>query len=260
MLITDTDKAPVSIRFSKTTFHLLKVLAVFIALAVIIVGISYTRLLSHSMERTRLAAENEELKRYNAKVDQLEKNLEAYRVMLKRVTELAGINLSEFGIKDIGDTTAAFSIPASESSVVVPLPRGAAGANPVPSGLPVSGYLSRSFRPQDENPKTRHFGVDIAVHRGTIVKATADGEVTFAGWDETFGWKVVMRHLDGVETMYGHNDSLLVTVGDIKHLGDAIALSGSTGISTAPHVHYEVRKNGQPINPESNNVQSNKER
>jgi murein DD-endopeptidase MepM/ murein hydrolase activator NlpD len=93
-------------------------------------------------------------------------------------------------------------------------------------------------------------GIDLAVSSGTPVIATADGVVTYAGWDSTFGWKVVLSHADDLETMYGHNDSLLVQIGDVKKFGETIAISGSTGVSTAPHVHYEIRRGGVPINPE----------
>ena len=91
--------------------------------------------------------------------------------------------------------------------------------------------------------------------------ATADGEVTFAGWDDAFGWKVVLKHQNSVETMYGHNDTLLVVTGQHVRYGQTIALSGSTGVSTAPHVHYEVRVDGLPVDPEeyygkNNNSQS----
>ena len=96
----------------------------------------------------------------------------------------------------------------------------------------------------------RHFGIDLAVGAGTPVIATADGVVMVAGWDSTFGYKVILSHAGEVETIYGHNDSLTVQVGDQVRYGQTIAISGSTGVSTAPHVHYEIKRQGVSINPE----------
>ena len=248
MIITDSDKGPTSIRFSRTTFRIAIGLLAVLAIAIVVVIINYGTLSTHSLERAKWVAEVDQLKQYSTKVDELEKNLAAYRAMLKKLTDLAGVDLSEFGMAtiDYPGQTADDRIDrknANKSRVDV-------RAHPIPQGFPVQGYISRAFRPLDENPKMRHFGVDLAVAVGTPVTATADGVVTFAGWDSTFGWKVVLAHADGVETIYGHNDSITVEVGDAKKYGDVIAISGNTGISTAPHVHYEIERNGNPVNPE----------
>jgi murein DD-endopeptidase MepM/ murein hydrolase activator NlpD len=244
MIITDADKAPTTIRFSRTSFRLLLLALLLLALAIVIGTFTYSRLLIHSAERARLVAEVTELERYTAKVDQLEKNLVAYRQMLKKVTDLAGVDLSEFGVATIDN------VDVTGGKVSTTSLAGNNRAHPTPQGYPVNGYVSRSYRPDDENPRMRHFGIDLAVSAGTPVIATADGVVSFAGWDQIFGWKVVMTHADGIETVYGHNDSLLVKVGDGKSFGEVIATSGSTGVSTAPHVHYEIRKNGNPVAPD----------
>jgi len=115
---------------------------------------------------------------------------------------------------------------------------------------PVQLLSFLSFRPDDDNPKIRHFGIYIAVGIGKPIVATAYGIVKFADWDSTFGWTVVLEHENGLETVYGHNDTLLIAVGDRKLYGESIAISGNTGISTAPHLHYEIRKDGKPVDPE----------
>lgn len=94
-----------------------------------------------------------------------------------------------------------------------------------------------------------HPGIDIAVEYGTPVVATADGEVAFSGWYSGYGKMVQIDHGDGIVTLYGHNSTLLVEVGQYVHKGQVIAYAGSTGASTGPHVHYEVRLNGTPVNP-----------
>jgi murein DD-endopeptidase MepM/ murein hydrolase activator NlpD len=247
MIISDSGRSPVSIKFSKTTFKIILVVLGLLVVALLVVLATYTTLLNHSMERARLVAEVEQLRRVTNKVDQLEQNLANYRVMLKRMTELAGIDLNAVGMSSLDSQVVGnYQAPVMQNASVAQDAR----AHPIPSGYPVKGYVSRSFRPEDENPRMRHLGIDLAAGSGTPVIATADGVVTYAGWDSTFGWKVVLSHAGDLETIYGHNDSLLVQVGDVKKFGETIAVSGSTGVSTAPHVHYEIRRGGVPINPE----------
>ena len=84
---------------------------------------------------------------------------------------------------------------------------------------------------------------------GTNVSATAAGVVISADWDDNLGNLVVIDHENGYITMYGHNQKLLVKKGDRVLKGDIIALSGNTGHSTAPHLHYEIIKDNKPIDP-----------
>lgn len=94
-----------------------------------------------------------------------------------------------------------------------------------------------------------HTGIDIGTSYGSTVVASADGRVIYAGWFGGYGNAVVIDHGDGISTLYGHNSSLLVKEGDMVKRGQAIAKSGSTGLSTGPHLHFEVRKDGVPVNP-----------
>jgi murein DD-endopeptidase MepM/ murein hydrolase activator NlpD len=94
-----------------------------------------------------------------------------------------------------------------------------------------------------------HEGIDIAVPSGTPVRASASGTVIHAGWLGGYGNLVVIDHGDGLATAYGHNSALLVAVGQNVSQGETISLSGSTGNSTGPHVHFEVRVNGVPVDP-----------
>ena len=122
----------------------------------------------------------------------------------------------------------------------------------LPFQMPVEGRVSSGFgnrfHPIDKKVKF-HAGTDIAVPLGTSVKAASDGVVSFAGWENGYGNLVVIKHADGRETRYGHLQRLMVAEGGQVSAGQEIALSGSTGKSTGPHLHFEVRENGQVVDP-----------
>jgi murein DD-endopeptidase MepM/ murein hydrolase activator NlpD len=119
-------------------------------------------------------------------------------------------------------------------------------SSPIPDGLPASGWISRGF---SDIPGKAHPGIDVALSEGSPVFSTAFGTVTFAGLDEQYGYMIVMRNDDSIETVYGHNRENLVQVGDTVFAGQRIAHSGNTGQSSAPHLHYEIRIHGKAVNP-----------
>ena len=96
-----------------------------------------------------------------------------------------------------------------------------------------------------------HSGLDIAAPTGTVYRAAAGGTVTFAGWSTTgYGYCIKISHGNGVETLYAHSSQLYVSVGQTVAQGEAIGAVGSTGLSTGPHLHFEVRVNGAVYNPQ----------
>lgn len=111
---------------------------------------------------------------------------------------------------------------------------------------PVSGTVTSAFGSRWGRP---HEGIDIAVGTGTPVHAAAAGTVIYAGWMEGYGNLVVIDHGNGLSTAYAHNSSLATSVGQQVAAGQVVAHSGSTGHSTGPHVHFEVRVNGSPVDP-----------
>jgi len=121
-----------------------------------------------------------------------------------------------------------------------------------PSIWPTRGWVTSAFGYR-KSPFTglpeKHEGLDIAARLGSEVRATADGKVIRAGRDNGYGNLVEIDHGYGVLSRYGHNSKNLVTVGDKVKRGQVVALIGSTGRSTGPHVHYEIVVNGIPVSP-----------
>ena len=96
---------------------------------------------------------------------------------------------------------------------------------------------------------TMHYGTDMAAKHGSAILATADGVINFAGWEKGYGKLIKIKHDFGYETRYAHLSKISVNVGQRISQGDRIGKMGNTGRSTGTHLHYEIRRNGKPINP-----------
>ena len=116
---------------------------------------------------------------------------------------------------------------------------------------PVSGIITSRFGVSSRIRKSNHTGLDISASIGTPVAAAAAGTVTFAGWKGSYGNMLVISHGNGIQTYYCHCSRLMASVGQTVAQGQTVAAVGSTGNSTGPHLHIEVRVNGVAYNPEN---------
>lgn len=117
---------------------------------------------------------------------------------------------------------------------------------------PVAGRVSSGFGYRIHpifHVRKMHTGVDIGAGSGTSIKAADSGTVVQAGWRGGYGKTVVIAHGNGLATLYAHQSAILVGVGETVNQGDVIGRVGSTGYSTGPHLHFEVRVNGRPVDP-----------
>lgn len=121
-----------------------------------------------------------------------------------------------------------------------------AGAGPIRFNWPMLGDITSYYGPRDDE---FHTGIDIAAVTGQAVRAAMDGTVIEAGWRGGYGLCVVVDHGNGLQTLYAHNSKLEVEIGDKVEAGHLLALAGSTGYSTGPHLHFEILLNGLPVNP-----------
>ena len=122
----------------------------------------------------------------------------------------------------------------------------------MPRGWPVPYDVARiSSTFGEHRGSTRHKGLDLTAPKGTKVRATADGRVTFAGRSGDFGRLVIVEHNNGYETRYAHLKSIEVKKGKKLKRGAVVGTVGESGNATGPHLHYEVRLQGTPVNPRS---------
>lgn len=117
--------------------------------------------------------------------------------------------------------------------------------------LPVTGRISSRYASVSRLRVSTHTGLDIAATKGTPIYVVADGTVISAGWSGSYGYLVKVDHGNNVETWYAHTSKMYVKAGDVVSAGDMIAAVGSSGNSTGPHLHFEIRINGEHVNPQS---------
>ncbi len=120
---------------------------------------------------------------------------------------------------------------------------------PIKSRFYYSSMFGWRKSPFDSSKRTYHGGIDMACAKGTPVYAALPGKVTVSGWSDIYGNYVIVTHHSGYKTLYGHMSKNLVTVGQYVDTNTRLGLVGSTGLSTGPHLHFSIYKNGHSINP-----------
>ncbi len=258
MLLPD-GKTGIRFKISLRLAYLFGCFFVLFLLVLFFLVLSYGRVSYKSLQARSLALENKRLSDYNAKVLELEKQIWAYRNFIQRISELAGI---EYPAEDEKRKDYQMDLRAVSEEA------GSFNADPflfrlqkpyidffledfIPRGLPVEGWITKEFEEDSERLVVEHPGVDIACKEGTEVKATAWGWVKFSGWDPVYGNLIILEHKEGYSTCYGHNFKVLAKEGEFVERGKVIALSGNTGRSSAPHLHYEIREDGVPVDPKN---------
>jgi murein DD-endopeptidase MepM/ murein hydrolase activator NlpD len=208
------------------------------------------------------------LTRNAARVPGLEREVARLRVENSRVQQLAvALNHAEANYQELrqilgakapptprGGTTSATPAAGMRAVTIRATPPAASSLYEIGASAPshwpldVPGFVTRGqVRPGDVAES--HPGIDIAVPAGTPVRASGGGTVAAVGYDPDYGMFVLLRHPSGYETMYGHASRLVVVEGDDVQAGEVIALSGSSGRSTAPHLHFEIRRDGKSLDP-----------
>lgn len=227
-----------------------------IALVGIIVGImfvfTYGRVANIARDSVALNRDNLRLRNQLAEVDSLRVELFELRALGLQMKHMLGIPLSALDsalVASLSPVARTPSIPHDEDGGVGPGEQRMM-LEAMPTVWPVKGYVTKEFKVTggEKNP-SYHPGMDIAAERESAVLVVADGIVEMSGFDETYGWMVEVDHGYGIRSVYGHNSRNLVKTGDRVARGTTIAFVGSTGKSTAPHLHFEVRENGVPVDP-----------
>jgi murein DD-endopeptidase MepM/ murein hydrolase activator NlpD len=213
--------------------------------AMIIFLATYGRILLKARESVMLEQQVLELTRRNEQVGELMRNLAQLRSMNLQVRRMLGLDVSDEDSLAIQPTMT--SVMLADDGLAYEQEQALLS---MPNFWPVRGYITRGFDiSAGSGEEGYHPGIDIAVPRGTPVRSSAGGYVLEAGWDDMYGYYVLIDHGYGIKTLYGHNDRLRVTKGERVSRGQTIGYSGNTGKSTAPHLHFEVIQNNNYEDP-----------
>jgi murein DD-endopeptidase MepM/ murein hydrolase activator NlpD len=256
MIIPEGGERVFSRNISSRLFKLIIVLSSIWLVFLICVTVIYARLSVQASKSAMLQDENQKLREYFTRVIDIEQSFKRNQELTARLAQMAGVDLgtmtgqpkinfdslasqSDSGMQNLAITVESESTMTPEQLL----------HSHIPHGRPLYGWITKSFSAVDSAGGGKHSGIDFAVKDGTAVSATASGTVSFAGWDESLGNLIIIDHGNGYLTSYGHNRELLVEKGEKVTRGEVIALSGNTGRSTAPHLHYEIVKDGIAIDP-----------
>lgn len=223
-------------------YRTLKVLVVLAFIAFIALGLMvgfWFNIASKAARAKELENQLVKLESERAKVDSLAHVLAEVETQYERVRKMLGADAPSVGKQPL--------LPDLPKAVFRDDDGDGVADMAAPDAWPLTerGYVTRGLT----KSKTPHPGLDIAVPQNSYIRASGPGFIKTAGEDSIYGKYIIIDHGSGLETVYGHAARLLVTQGSrVKRL-QIIALSGSSGQSTAPHLHFEVRRNGAPIDP-----------
>lgn len=240
VLIPEHGETSRTLRLSGKRLRRLKVLsALGLAVAFLIMG-SWGFFFFHAYRGWRLQALVDSLQAEREQIALLVRELDRVEAEYEHIRSLFGQS-DESVAPDLW-------LPPSGLPGGLPGARMAAGENNLPSSWPLTqaGFITQSLI---ERGADSHPGLDIAVPTDSYVRAAGAGRVLRAGEDPLYGRFVVLDHGEGYQTIYAHASAILVERGQTVRRDEVIALSGSTGQSTAPHLHFEILLEGEPIDP-----------
>ena len=174
-----------------------------------------------------------------AQVEEVVANLYKEKPVEQTVTKVASKKSSRTSSSSSGSFSTSTNLSKSKVSLGISLIK------------PITGTITSRFGSISSVRSSAHTGLDIAASAGSAIKAAASGTVTFSGYKGSYGYLVVVTHSNGVQTYYGHCSKLYVSAGQTVSQGQTIAAVGSTGNSTGPHLHFEIRVNGVAYNPQN---------
>jgi len=229
------------------TYRFLRILLavlILIFLGLVYLGVNYGKVYATAAKAAMLERKNFVLEEQNKKVREIERKLAKFEALSKKLAVSLGIGTEapelETGITIVEEGKGKPDVTNEKNKLTreaIEYLRYIPNIYPVNGGWISQGYLKK------------HPAIDLSVAPGTPIYSTVDGTVTFSGWDNYFGNMIKIENAAGFTIILGHNKRNLVKKGDEIRKGDIVALSGNTGRSTAPHLHYEILMQGRHVNP-----------
>lgn len=239
IVVPNSGGQPRAISLSRRRIRFLAAGGAVVAAAIVLMAATWVLM-------ARRAARSDDLARQVDSLTIHQTRLNAVAEQLARVQAKQDTKMRLLGLSGSADSALWFPAPSGAARRNEARPAVETGSEPTTWPLTVAGAVTQAhFGGAAED----HPGIDIAVATGSYVRAAGGGEVVQAADDPVYGLFVLIDHGDGMRTRYGHASYLIARRGWRVRRGEVIALSGSTGASTAPHLHFEILKDGQPVDP-----------
>jgi murein DD-endopeptidase MepM/ murein hydrolase activator NlpD len=244
IVIPSDDRSTHEFNISRRLLVALVTLLVLVAALLLMVILSYSALLSQARQvpelQARLVAANAQLVR----VQELNRELDEMRDLQERLLTMLGVEqaIDEAPADTAGEPADPLRARLGEVAGVI--------MTPPPDVWPLTGHVTREFEAGDlVDGVAPHYGIDLVAPVGTEVRAAGRGIVQNAGWDDDLGNYVEIRHGFGYVTIYGHCSRLIAQTGDRVEPGQTVAELGGTGRASAPHLHFEIWRDGEAVDP-----------
>jgi len=274
LLIPDDNAEPYNFRLSWPLAKLLMGAAIVLTIHVILGAVFYWRYFQVHSENKELERSNSQLLEDNKRVYQLSAEMDRMSKEQAKLLSLLGVDPNAKGGLSLSsilpgnsammaakiDVPAAAVLGGREAAKPVKVPSAVTFttrrrendsryAKNMPTLLPAQGVITTEFSRSKDFPFRSHLGIDIAGKRGSIVFAAGDGQVVFASWTYLWGNLIIIHHGENIFSYYGHNDRLLTHDRAVVKKGDPVALLGNSGVSSGPHLHFEIWQDGVAIDP-----------
>lgn len=270
LIIPDDKSEPTRFGIPVNRLKYLKMLAVFLVIHIVLGFVTYFLFYKTFKKNRELYTENQRLQENNRRIYELDEASEELETSLKKIKLALGLGTVDNSEMATGMIDQTFQnppiMPVDDSKILVPqrsdsitnwkyynVHRSKSQLHSfdrnMPTYLPVEGTVTKDYEVPLYTGDPQHRGIDIASTRGALIRAAADGIVVFSGWTYDFGNVVIIYHGAGYRTYYGHNQRILVQRNSFVKKGDPIALMGNSGISSGFHLHFEIWRDGTPLDP-----------
>ncbi len=277
MVVPEDDREPVSFRLRTSTVKLLYVLGAILLVHIIIGAIYYFKYANLLDYNQQILAHNGQLQEDNKRVNTLANQLSILEQEYKKVRSLLGVDGGSASntLHAQANSAATYSEPSFQTDNLLAQVANELDNNSgldfyearnrvlvannhrrlnfypenIPSQMPVKGFLTLDFQKEAWFSAKSHSGIDIVAKKGTIIRAAGSGVVVFANWTVDLGNLVIIDHGGGFLSFYGHNQRILVAEKNLVKKGDPISLLGTSGKSSGPHLHFEIWRDGVPVDP-----------
>ncbi len=262
LFISDDRKEPISFKMSLILFKTILVGIGIICLFIIAGCIYYFNVIEILADYDNMKEKNKKIEDYKKIVYRITKKFENVQDVDNRIRQLFGEKMkSENGIErnknQMNENEEIIKFISENNNYsfgengdnLSNLSKFSFSSRYLPYFIPVEGFLTKEFQKDDLLTGETHNGIDIVSKEGSIIRSVADGVVVFVNWIYEGGNIIIIDHLNGFLSFYKHNKRFLVEEKEFIKRGQPIALMGNSGVSSGTHLHFEIWKNGIPVNP-----------